>query len=531
MSTLLDLVNVGTTPGDGTGDTLRNSMLKVNNAIDRANVLTHQMNTISFIGDSITNQGYEYKYDSHGLIFLGSNAPALDEGTGSFEYDSATSMVRWTAPSDTPGQWVPLANGIHVLYSGTENKWGTFYTPKEAIEEAYPNGTQADVEIVLNETFGYTDRGFQNWLQILSGQRLTMINLLGAIGSTTADGLSRINQCYEIDVNGMPLPEGWGPKVVVIYFGVNDLNTPNQAVEDSLENMRLMVEYVIKRGSLPVICTIPHIDPWAQDFNKGLKQIAFQYHTVILADFMNATRDPLQTDGTMLGGETNLHFNNQLAFLAGRELFIRLQPFLNGFGRPTSEFAGDIYNLCRNGALLGNTGQTSTNVSGQIADDYTIVTTGDVVVVAYKENSDYFLPWQVFDCSTASDGDTVVLKLTTTAHNTYATVESMGLVACDKVYADIEFEGSNVVNLLSFTLNIRFYNGVSSQWVSSNLCSGGVENSIVLPPEHTDGILRTPTICVPDDTTHVSAEVHVLFKAGGEGLFKVRSMGIAKVEQ
>lgn len=524
MSTLLTKVNIGTVAGDGTGDPLRTAMGKVNDAIERANVLTHQMNTISYIGDSILNYGYVFKFAGVGFLFMGSNAPALTEGDATFEFRASDGKVRWTAPGDTAGPWTTFVEGINVLQSGSPNKWSTHYLPLSLLD------TQVDYSetntLVANEPFGFTDRGLQNWTQILSGQRLLMLGSLGVIGNTTKNGLDRVHQLYEIDSNGLPLPEGYYPKIVVIYLGVNDFyNNINHPVEDSINNIRQMRDYIVSRGSYPVVCTIPEVDPWVQEFNRGLRQMALEDHRMILADLMNAVRDPLLTDGTMLGGETDLHFNNYLAFLAGREVYNRITPYLNGWGVPTSRFGGDIYNICRNGALLGDTGTLTAGVTGDIADDFTIEVTGTLTVVAAKVNSSYDLPWQQMVCSAAGEGDQATLKLNAAAYTTYATLASMGLVVCDKVYADVEFESLNIVNLRGMTVNLAFYNGVTTTYVSSNFNAEGAL-SLALPPEHNVGILRTPLTCVPTGTTHVSAEIIIIFKAGGSGDFKVRCLGI-----
>jgi hypothetical protein len=529
MSTLLENINVGTTAGDGTGDSLRNAMVKVNHAIDRANVLTHQMNTVSFVGDSITNYGFTYKFGGTGVAFLGSNAPALTDGDGTIEIDTPNMLVRWTAPGDTVGAWTPIVNGIQAIESGTANKWATVYLPVEVLLDSYPNGITEATTITERTTFGYTDKGFQNWFQILSGQRLQMLNALGVIGNTSADALARINQCYEIDINGKPLPEGYGPRIVVIYIGANDM-LQNLSVTNAIQNIRDMRDYVVSRGSYAALGTLTDSNAFTQELNKGIRKIAHEDHRTILADFWNAVRDPLSADGDFIDGVGDLHFSNLSAFLAGRELYTRLTPYLNGWGRPSSEFAGDLYNLCRNGAFLGTAGTTSTGVTGNIADDYTIVRTGTVSVVASKENTSYNTPWQVFACTGASNGDSVTMKLNTSAYNTYATLASMGLVVCDKIYADVEFETLSFQDVVSFTVNLKFFDGVDSIIASSNYSADGWEVTMALPPEHNDGILRTPTVCVPSGTTHVSAEITVLFLNGGEGTFKVRALCIKKDE-
>lgn len=385
-----------------------------------------------------------------------------------------------------------MSNSGRVIVSRNKNTaviWGDSYTSKNFV-----SGTDS-----------YNSRqGYWTWANVLSGQRLTLLNNAGVFGQGTAQILAR----FATDV-ALYSP-GW----VVIMAGTNDVASTG-TVASITANLASMIASASNIGAQVILCTIPP----RSALTGGQKAVQVQCNRWIRAqgvlpgvtviDVWQTLIDP--ATGQILAALTNdgIHVNDTGAQRIGRlmaTVISQLVAPVDILGHSTD----DPLLLIANPNLTGTAGSLSTGVTGSVATSWTTAPVGTSTVVASKVARTDGLPGE-FQQYAVSQGGIVHSQV----NNGLNTVWFPGVTS---VYAVCEFQmDSGDTSLTNLRLQVQAYN-------ASFQTTGQVEDfqfiagdTYAAESHVANGVLRTPTFLVPATT-----DLRILVAATYTGIGTIR---------
>jgi lysophospholipase L1-like esterase len=100
-----------------------------------------------------------------------------------------------------------------------------------------------------SETGGYPSR-LERKLKAYFGEAEVVNEGLG--GHTTEDGVVRVGGILERE----------NPGYLLILFGANDIIQGQLSLEDTISNLRVIIQTAKNRGTIPIVGTITPFDPW-----------------------------------------------------------------------------------------------------------------------------------------------------------------------------------------------------------------------------------------------------------------------------
>ena len=500
---------------------------------------------IAFIGDSITGFGLGFPRgtstpEPSWFLWLGGISYNMPTGSSLIEFRAADNHVRWTAPGDSAGPWTALRAGHNWLDSGTA---GVNNRLCIGVKYDFLPTTDASYSMtVTTSNRAQFSTSFWNNAQTFMGQRLKIVGRWGIGGDRTRHMLARIDQVFSgIDELGQPAEL---PGYVCILGGTNDTGADSMLAADFVQNYADMVDYVLRRGAIPILCTIPArgsplVSQQTETYNANtyIRNLAASDSRIILADFYAVSVDPGNSDGRVLTNymSDGVHPSNLGGFILGKELARVILPKIGGLvGRATYRWNGEPLNKQPNGTLTGTGGTSSHPPAGaptqQVADGYTAQRSGGttLTVSATKEAVTGESAWQVLTCAGASSGDTMQF-----ARTSHPGPVSLSLAAGDTIYAEAEFEVSNAIALRHVGLTIQLYDGTFGMNISAFTAQSSGTSNFSLPTSSAySGVFRTPTVVIPSATTvsQIRNLLQAAFNSGGEAVIKIRNINLIKVE-
>lgn len=379
-------------------------------------------NLITFVGDSIGYAGQRT-----GLFVSGGGAFAIGQGislyhstgttdpagTGTFEWDRATTSVRYTAPGDTAGQWLRLTRSGRFRAFSNNGLWieGTYL--RDMMESV--SSTSISVTYTGFPSVATLMRGVPEVLQFLNGNRLRINNL-----STPGAAIRHVRDMLEGVTNVGKL---------FVQIGTNDMTpgrTPAQIEADFRDLAPRLAELGATVLSIPAFAWSNQAqrNAWNAINNTVVPAICAEFGIPFLP-IWNATVDPSSTTGVKARRmqADNLHQAASAGFFAG----LLVAPYVRQEGIGAVAHAPiSVYDATNNpsGNLAGNPGfvrttggsVAGTNVTagaGGIPDGYTAsLMTGTVTscVVQIVQADDGGNPWVEYAITGASAGATLRLE-------------------------------------------------------------------------------------------------------------------------
>jgi hypothetical protein len=332
----------------------------------------------TFVGDSINYMGVRYgALVPTGLIF--SNGVNLflaslytnTAGTGTIEWSLPLQSLRYTAPSDTAGPWVPMTRSQRFRIASANGLWieGSFFRDVMATLAS----TSTSVTYTGSPSNASLTRGVPEWLEFLSYGRLYQTNIC-------APGAS-IRHLSDL-MMGLPA----NPGLVVVQIGTNDVigaRTVAQIEADFLAAAPSLVSVGAIVCSIPAYAwsTAAQRNAW-NAFNTSVVPAICERYGITFVNVWGATVDPTSTTAPKAN---RLQADNVHPAGPGAEFAaLQLQPFVSPLSATmvtqSPMLAYDATNN-PNGNLAGNVGYSGTggavagtNVSaggGGVPDGYT----------------------------------------------------------------------------------------------------------------------------------------------------------------
>lgn len=279
-----------------------------------------QSRPIAFIGDSRI-EGVWYKWGiavsdpsgvpTNGLYinYQGAQSDATLGGVGNFQYSADLDAYRWTAPADTPGEWIPAVVGAVYLPSGSANA-GLYITVwRKPTVTASQAVTLAATRVNHNSGWFLNRHGLLPY--VLSEFPDVAYARLGAGGSKLEDGVSMLPWYAR---------EASGPGFDVFWYGTNDINSTT-GLAGMLENAKAILDARLATGRR--IAIIGEHARWGTAVNAPLtapQQAVLRAYNDWLAayvaanssqtryvDALSRTADPAYTDCRPITGIAGRH--------------------------------------------------------------------------------------------------------------------------------------------------------------------------------------------------------------------------------
>lgn len=451
-------------------------------------------------------------------------------------------------------------SGLQVGY--IDDKGNEQFLP--AIGSSVRNGTAAigdsiTLRIRPGPSGGYDVFGADGYLSVanaLMGWPLEITGVFGYSGQTSAQIAQQVGQ-----VLAMSPP----PAQCVVLAGTNDRGagiTPAQ----SMANIKTIVGALLGAGIAPWLCTLPPRNDGGtttarkrQDnqFNRQLREYA-RANNFVLFDFYRVLVNPasagtagwaLASDGVGAISDTSIdqvHPNNYGGYLMGQEMARKLAGRLvlqSRGGQPRDmdsmyTVAGGAMvegNIVPNGSFSGTGGTKGANATGSLADEWSrqgdaLPAGGGTIVLSKVNKTDNVGVWQQVTISGGSAGDNQGIYQIRSDQDYPSANGQLGpntWQVGDQVWGQIEFEtdaagwangGDTNCNL---AIRVQFLNATGTTTETGWGLNGTGTSKHRMP----SGVLRTPTVTVPPNTTAIYFWVYFV----GRGTWRVSSAEIRKV--
>lgn len=413
-------------------------------------------NNIAFIGDSRVRYGRREWFknitpdNSDGIEadWLGVGpAVTVDSSVGTLEFRAADKAFRWTAPSDSAGQWVPATIGKMVIASGSTDKEIYFVLRSLA---GLPTSDQSISMTCTGVLYAKVD-----WTSCVTDVMSRFRNgptahYLGAGGATTAECVEMLPWYFSQAV---------GAGVDVLRIGTNDISNGTIPVADMIANATALFNARLALGRKLVICGEPA--RWGVNtstaitaqqlsdliaYNKALRSFAeARASTCRYVDMYAISRDPAYIDGRPLSGILldTVHDGVSGAVAFGAAIKTAIDS-IGGCSAAAYPMAGDTSVVFNNSSTWMHGGTAGTLNTGATGSAPTGITVGrasgaDLTIVSSVVGYD------------DHQGKRTQLDLTSTTINNIAecssnlpsstpTLATMGMAAGDTIEFDIDFE-------------------------------------------------------------------------------------------
>lgn len=502
--------------------------------------LKSRAKTIAFIGDSITKMGCGWEKENTAsivgqswLMVGGSPDVTCQTGSATLEFRAADGAARFTAPSDTAGAWTALVAGYNVIPSGT-NSIRLIIGAKMDLLPA----TDQTISLAMSQAYNrYQSQTYWTWTQQFTKNYFRLVSALGVGGDCSHHVLDRIGQIWEIDAWGNAVTDA--PGYVCVLVGTNDVGDGSITSGTILSNIAAIASYIKSRGAVPILCTMTARDSmpagWfttMQEVNDGIIELGVSDDSIICVDLFSATVNHLLSAGATVTNYTTdgVHLSNLGGYIAGKEIATVLNYYTGGRnGAASSRFAGGQSNKFKNGQFINVGGSKGAGITGDVAQYYSGSHTGaGLTAVASLVSSVGDSNWQRYVCTGASLNESLVHQLLSTNVDTYGTLAAMGLVAGDRIYAEVEYSASSAAVVRDITLSL----GMANPTTYTYFAYAGYDVSIYkqsLPDAAFSGKIMTPVITIPSDVAKIRLLASVGFGAAGSVTIDFRNMGIYKV--
>lgn len=396
--------------------------------------------------------------------------------------------------ADVPGQIATAITAIRDLAS--------FVTLGDSRTMYNGTVTQADT---TGDTITLLDRGYVTWAMVLLRQRMRWLRNGGVGGDTTAQMLARTPAL-------LALAPGW-----VIGFGcINSVNAGVSATQ-IIDELGQIFDLCAAAGARVVWGTdwcSPGTDTDEKtavvyQVNQWLRAQIGSRREFYLADYASVMVDPATGMPNTAYSSDQLHQDGPGGLRMARELVRVLEPLV-----PPSDALIvtnlDTTNLLTNGMFEGNggTGRATSWSSGGAGDDATFAKIARTDQVPGE--------WQQVTC------------INTTAARLRQDIPadtSGSWVAGDTVYAELEFEtDADAWDASEFNLGVQLFGlaaGVAFRAIDCVHAAG----TPALDDRPEAGLMRTPAITIPAETTTVRVYVQLL----GSGTYRVARARLARV--
>ena len=506
-----DLVTAVTGPGGGVELTAGGSA---------ALAVLLQTPSLAFIGDSRTRYGYRTWYYTASaaegtagfrvdLLGCGPDTKLTASfGNGVVEWDAATRALRWTAPGDTAGQWVPFTRAAeYKLQSGSARQWlRARFTSASAPSSStsFTVNTSGDGR-PLSEWQGHAT-AVSSRLNL--HQRLPV--WLGAGGVHTADCVEMMDWYAEM---------AGGPGVDVIRIGTNDITAEIRTLAEITALAYQLFDARRALGRKLVI--VGENARWGVAVNTGMteSQIALlhginaayrsyaltHYADCRYVDLFAISHDPEYADARPKSGilKDALHDSVAGVILFGDAILSEVHSL--GFrAEPPPMPVDSASNLT---AMRGTGGTAGTATTGVVPDGWQVRrlagTTTTIVssIVGYPEK----------------EGRRVEVEITNTDGATN-NVEIGGLAVL--AFADF---GCGVGDSLEMACDVEVVSGTVTQLDAALLYNGSSRRSLIKFPVVAGRYFR---VCVPAEIVAADTSLRMLLTiVSGTGTAVVRAGG------
>lgn len=416
--------------------------------------LANEGNNIAFIGDSRVRYGRREWFknitpdNSDGIEadWLGVGpAVTVDSSVGVLEFRAADKAFRWTAPSDTAGEWVNASIGKTVIQSGSANK-EIYFVLRSIV--GLPTSDQSISMTCSGALFQKVE-----WLSAVTDVMSRYRNgptayYLGAGSAVTAECLEML-PWYNEQVSG--------PGVDVIRVGTNNISNASMTGAQMASDTLALCDARIAAGRKLVICG--EHGRWGLNTSTALtaKQLAdlISYNKLLRAyadarasscryvDLYSISRDPAYYDGRPLAGMLRdiVHedVGGAIAFGAA------IKAAIDSFGCcsvASYPMAGDASVLFTVAAwMTGTAGTIGTGATGQCPTGMAVsrASGADLTAVASIVGySDHQGKRTHVDITSTTAGN--ILSVSSILPATSPTLASLGLVAGDTIEFEVDVE-------------------------------------------------------------------------------------------
>jgi len=510
-------------------------------------------NTIAYIGDSRATYGNRPYWKSavihsngsyQGLpLTLSGCGPAItaDDVTGAtctLEYRASDGKFRWTAPSDTAGEWT-LLNSLttsQILQSGTTGKWLRL---KVHNNTSYPaSDVTLSVDVSGSLIWGKEARGYNTWLSAKLRIPAANVQHLGVPGQTTTGLFNSIAQhTAETTEQGVDF----------IRIGTNDITgmTDSPTATTSLVTMKANIEaYVKSRWDLGrfvvllgetarlksgTIASSPvAMDAWQLsallDYNQWLSDLAkANSNRCRYVDLYELTVDATTTDGRPTARALNDHVHDSIqgAIDVTNKIYTEISSIVptwksypvgktgNGFGTNASLQATTT------ASGTGSSGVMPSTISSTLAQ---AAGTCTVSGAAVSRGAGYSSNW--FEMTCAATADSSIIQWRTASKTLAALGKSVGDTVSFQIEADVA--NSTLVNYIDIFIQFISTSPLMSLYLMS-------KHTVTTPNEADvsfSGIFTSEPCVIPTGTTAITAYVYVGMQNGGSSVVKLVNIAI-----
>lgn len=366
--------------------------------------------SIGIVGDSLLYFGIRpgslTSSTIPGLFAFNCSLACSQTGTGLLEFRAADRSMRFTAPSSTPGPWVPIVRAQRYrIDGGAADEWleGTVFPDLLPAVD-----TSATLTLTPNPPF--TDVNWRNvpeWVSIFSGQRTRFVNACAAGASLRhlVDLLADLRE--RAAAQSAQITEVW------IQAGTNDVASGLDAdASTMLASLGLAIDKALAHGWKPRVFSLPMRTLTAssaaqiawRDFNRALPSFCAA-RGAMFNDIWAHTNDPASSTAATTGALVDgVHPSGWGGFCAGLSLWNQIGGSLASGQAQFTTSSINAYNAGTNpgGNLLAGTpvGSGGTAGTGGTATDVATGwdvrrNIGSITIVGTKAAAlDGGVPWQ-----------------------------------------------------------------------------------------------------------------------------------------
>lgn len=416
--------------------------------------LQNDGNNIAFIGDSRMRYGYRPWHknitpdSSDGIEadWLGVGpGVTVDSSVGALEFRAADKAFRWTAPSDSAGQWVPATTGQMVIQSGSASKEIYF------VLRSLTGLPTADQSISMTCTGTLYPR--VEWTSVVTDVMSRYRNgptpyYFGAGGALTAE-LSELAPWYS---------QAAGPGVDIIRIGTNDISNGSVSAAEMILNTTAFLTSRLSLGRKLVVCGEPA--RWGVNtstamtgqqlatliaYNKGLRAFTeARASTCRYIDLYSISRDPGYIDGRPLSGMlVDTVHDGLVGTIAFSDV---VKAAIDSLGGPLAApypMAGDTSVVFNNAStwMTGTAGTIGTGASGQAPTGIIVnrASGADLTIVSSIVSADGRQGKRVqLDLTSTTVGN--IAQVSSELPSSTPTLATMGLAAGDVIEFEVDVE-------------------------------------------------------------------------------------------
>jgi lysophospholipase L1-like esterase len=483
--------------------------------------------SLAIIGDSRVQLGqWQWRRatvaDTKGLAYNDSyTGNATATGSGTLEYRASDANVRWTAPGDTAGAWVPMIAGVFRAESASAD----MYLDVNIRNLTSLPGTDQTLTVAVSSsiaTFETVARGFWCWAMHYQRWKQTP-KCLGIGGNQSADVVAQLPWLET---------QAGGSGIDVMLLSTNDI-TVGTATQTVINNLTTI--YDARRALGRKLILVGEYARWGVDAATpitagqltSLQAInAFQSsyaaaNGCIYIDTYTGTVDGGFTDGRPRSGMLNdtVHPAQQGAQYIGGLLAAQL---IAKAGTGTQRASGSAGNLLTNGYMSGTTGTISTGATGTAPTSWTVSRSAgaDATVTAtIVARSDGIAGnWMRLQCAATAGSQQI------RAQHATVTLATAGLAVGDSAYIECEIVAQSMVNVNTVQIACQFIGATQGSYLYANRetqPSSGMDAAAAT--------LRSIVGKIPPGTTGLRVELYVLPKASSTCDVRFASAAIVKV--